>query len=226
MTECGLCGATMTGAECEVCGWRAPAATIQTLPSGTQSTSAPAPRTVPAPHAASPLAPVPQVSGVASTGSRSRTAWVLGGLLAAVVAVGVVAVGTSGGGRPAAPATAAVPGGANTGDRAPGLDGSAPGEDADSVPDTPAIDGGWITVLESVAQKEGGLGRARAMADELHRQYGVDLYVIDSGHYKGLNPGWWAVVMVGFDSNQAARVACSSVGRSPSGSCYGRKVKG
>lgn len=228
MTECGLCGAAMTGPECHVCGWRASTAAVQNSAPVTPAASSPSPPPPPAPASASAPAPRPprMDNGAAASGSKSRAAWVLGGMLAAALVVGIVAVGMSLSGRPSgSPAAQQSTGTTNGPGTSPSLNGSAPPELANSVPDTPKLNG-WITVLESIPQSGGELSHARSVANNLHQQYGADIYVIDSGDYKGLNSGWWAVVMIGFDTNAEARAACSSVGRSPSGSCYGRRVKG
>lgn len=87
-------------------------------------------------------------------------------------------------------------------------------------------DGSWIAVLDSMAQADGDARVARALADSLSTRYGVRVLVIDSSRYPGLNPGWWAVVLVGFDSNKEARAACASVGRTPGDACYGREITG
>lgn len=218
VTECGLCGAAMTGAECQVCGWRISAVTEQAPSDDAPAASTPTPPPL-TPRATTAQAPRPPGGG------KNRTAWVLGGILTAALLVGIIAISTSLGERAGSPASVQQPTGtAVEPSTKPSPSGSAPSVLANSVPDTPRISG-WIAVLESIPQRGGKLSHARSLANALHQKYGVDIYVIDSGDYEGLNPGWWAVVMIGFDSNAEARAACSSVGRSPSGSCYGRRVK-
>lgn len=227
MTECGLCGAAMTGAECRVCGWRPNPTSGPTQPTELPPAAAPT-QPAPAPHPRGADAPLPHAVGPdqPSVGVRTRPAWILGGLVVAAVIVGVIAVNASGGANSSLPPAATPPTVVASGsETTPDGDGPGPSEDA-GAPDKPTLKGGWITVLDSIPQDDGGLNRARSVANDLHQRYGVDVYVIDSGRYKGLNPGWWAVVMVGFDSNAEARAACATVGRSPSGTCYGRQVKG
>lgn len=224
----------MTGTECRVCGWRPTATSGPPQPTEPPPTAAPTrPAPVPDPRGAD--APRPHVVGPGqpSAGARTRPAWILGGLVVAAVVVGVIAVNATGGANSSLPTAATPPtvvaGGSET---TPDGDGPGSSEDTGSPDqptlkgDKPTLRGGWITVLDSIPQDDGGLNRARSVANDLHRRYGVDIYVIDSGRYKGLNPGWWAVVMVGFGSNAEARAACATVGRSPSGTCYGRQVKG
>lgn len=86
--------------------------------------------------------------------------------------------------------------------------------------------GSWVTVLDSVSQSDGSLVEARAVANLVSAQYGATVYVVNSGSYPGLNSGYWAVVMIGYSSNEQARAACSQVGRVPGDDCYGRKITG
>lgn len=110
--------------------------------------------------------------------------------------------------------------------------GSQPSDPSYSAPpsgtaDSPYVSpGSWVTVLDSVSQNAGTLAEARTIASSLSSQYGVTVYVVDSGSYPGLNPGYWAVLMTGYSSNEQARASCSQVGRVPGDDCYGRKIRG
>ena len=226
VTECGLCGAPMTGTECRVCGWRVSTTAGEHPVTAVPEVSSPAVRQTSLPSSTGTHAPRPSHNGNEAPLDRgkSRQTWVLVGLLAAALVVGVVAIGLSLSGPQPGTSVARQSAGA-TSEPYTRSSPSTPPERGNSVPDTPKVSG-WITVLESVPQNTGELSHARDLANHLHQQYGVEVFVIDSGDYRGLNPGWWAVVLIGFDTNAEARTACSLVGRSPSGSCYGRQVKG
>jgi hypothetical protein len=146
-----------------------------------------------------------------------RAGRLIGGLLALAAVIAVIAFSLSGGGALTASPTSSAGQPAGTGD------GTASDSQGSGV-DAPDLAGTWITVLASIEQTDAGLSRARSIADELHETYGVEVYVIDSDQYPGLNAGWWVVVLVGSDSNAQARAACSTVGRAPGGSCYGRLI--
>lgn len=99
-------------------------------------------------------------------------------------------------------------------------------DSASDIGDHPALAGSWVAVLDSFEQSESDISEARGLANRISTKYGVQVSVLDSGDYSGLNSGYWAVVLTGFSSNEQARAACSSVGREPSGACYGRHIAG
>ncbi|MBK9696156.1 MAG: hypothetical protein IPO80_01725 [Propionibacteriaceae bacterium] len=98
--------------------------------------------------------------------------------------------------------------------------------DGQEAADTPALaPGSWVTVLESIS-KDNDISVAREQAEAIDEEWGVDVDVLDSDVTPGLNPGWWAVVMTGFDSQGAAQEACAGVGRDNGGACYARRITG
>ena len=101
-----------------------------------------------------------------------------------------------------------------------------PGPDA-TEPDSPNLaPGTWVTVLQSLNKRDVPLADAYAMAGQLSAQWGVDVYVFDSSVTPGMNAGYWALTLISFPSNDAARAACSWVGRVPGDECYGRQITG
>jgi hypothetical protein len=215
----------MADEECPLCGWRplptADVLTVASAPVPMQKTALIAAPSSAPPSGGEGLRPPDHVPvAVAETPARAghRVGRLVGGLLALAAVIAVIAFSLSGGGARTAPPTSSAGQAAGSGD------GTASDNQGSGV-DTPDLAGTWITVLASIEQTDAGLIRARSIADELHETYGVDVYVIDSHQYQGLNAGWWVVVLVGSDSNAQARSACSTVGRAPGGSCYGRLIK-
>lgn len=218
--ECPICGMSVTGGVCPLCGWVPPVdATAHVPPSSVvDKMSARGPLVGPGQLAEmSPpdgREPDQTPAGGSVTSGRRRTFLLIA---AALMLVSVIAAVANGLGAAKVPSSAVEP-------------GRSASQSTESVPeggvDTPALAGGWVAVLDSISQTDGQFGEARSLADSLTSKYGVQVYVIDSSNYTGLNPGWWAVVLIGFDSNAEARAACASVGRKPSGACYGRKITG
>jgi hypothetical protein len=86
--------------------------------------------------------------------------------------------------------------------------------------------GRWVAVLDSKDKTDTTLAEARAQAAQIAGAWGVPVDVFDSSTRPGMRPGYWALVLASFDSNEAARAACASVGRVPSDACSGRQITG
>lgn len=84
--------------------------------------------------------------------------------------------------------------------------------------------GSWLAVLESLPQAEQTESMAQAQATSLSTGAG-SVVVVDSTAIPGLNPGYWALSLIGFSSSVEARDACARVQRSPGPSCYDRQVR-
>lgn len=103
---------------------------------------------------------------------------------------------------------------------------NSPTESTGDTGDHPALAGTWVAVLDSFDQNQSDISQARSLASQISTSYGVQVYVVDSGDYAGLNPGYWAVILSGYSSNEQARASCAQVGREPSDACYGRHITG
>lgn len=86
-----------------------------------------------------------------------------------------------------------------------------------------APDGAWVTVLASLNQDEVTLAKAGARARKLSTSK-AKVYVLDSTKTPGLNPGYWALVLMPFPTRAKAAAACSAVDRSVGGTCYPRLI--
>ncbi len=86
-----------------------------------------------------------------------------------------------------------------------------------------APDGAWVTVLASLNQDEVTLAKAGARARKLSTSK-AKVYVLDSTRTPGLNPGYWALVLMPFPTRAKAAAACSAVDRSVGGTCYPRLI--
>jgi hypothetical protein len=226
MRECPLCGGDVTGSSCPSCGWVSAEPQPEPVPRKPKSGQQPA---VPPPNVRAPVPP--QMTVVAprpSSGGVNPLLWLVGGLVVAALVIGV-AVGSQSSRSGSSSQGDLQPAATHSPVSYPSSEGSSAtsGASESSYPvDTPSLAGQWIIVLDSISQTDGQFSEARSLADSLYGQYGVQVYVIDSSGYAGLNPGWWAVVLIGFSSNEEARAACSTVGRTPGDACYGRKIKG
>lgn len=86
-----------------------------------------------------------------------------------------------------------------------------------------APDGAWVTVLASLDQDKTALAKARARAARLSTSK-VRVYVLDSTATRGLNPGYWALVLMPFSTRAKAAAACTRVDRSVGNTCYPRLI--
>ena len=86
-----------------------------------------------------------------------------------------------------------------------------------------APEGSWVTVLASLDQDETTLAKARARARGLSTSE-ASVHVLDSTATPGLNPGYWALVLMPYASRTKAVAACATVGRSAGGTCYPRLI--
>ena len=80
--------------------------------------------------------------------------------------------------------------------------------------------GSWVTVLESVPHSEG-------LAEAEHRAAGFStgmVHLVDTADHPGMTPGYYAVVVGPYGSEDAARDGCSLVGRDLGGTCYARRT--
>ena len=69
-----------------------------------------------------------------------------------------------------------------------------------------------------------GVSPAVREAADISADWGVDARVLLSNDWASLNPGYYVVYMGSYPTESAARADCDSVGRSPSGACYGRRI--
>lgn len=83
--------------------------------------------------------------------------------------------------------------------------------------------GSWITVLDSLEKDRRTEADAWAMANGLSRPT-ADVVVVDSDAIPGLNPGYWAIAVIGSTSRAEATDSCAVLGRPVGGSCYPREV--
>lgn len=218
MQECQVCHNTVHGERCPHCG--TPAA-------GTGwSTSAPPPA-------------YPQRSGGGSVG------WIVAGILALVLVAAAIAYGVAILGQDdeqqvagdeatvtvvtetASPPptgevpTAAAPSSASTATVTETTRTVTAVEDGTEVV-TALPSGSWLIVLESLEKSEHTSAYASQRAGQLSGGYGT--VVVDSSTIPGLRPGYWAVSVVGFSSQEAARAACRDMGYDLGGDCYERQV--
>lgn len=112
----------------------------------------------------------------------------------------------------------------------PALDGvirpQAAGSSAshrDPQPPALAPSGKWVLVLESLSKEHTELSEADGRARQLSTDTRV-VQVLDSSSADGLNPGYWALVLMPFDTRSRAARACSEVGREVGGTCYPRHI--
>lgn len=98
---------------------------------------------------------------------------------------------------------------------------STPSPSVDSADTAP--DGAWVTVLASLDQDKTALAKARSRATRLSTSK-VRVYVLDSTNTPGLNPGYWALVLMPFPTRAKAAAACATVDRSVGGTCYPRLI--
>ena len=85
--------------------------------------------------------------------------------------------------------------------------------------------GTWVTVLDSLPQgsvsAEEAIERARNLTPPGH-----DVIVMDTNHFGGLNPNYWAVVIPGAESRAASNDVCRAIGIPVGNKCYPREIKG
>lgn len=93
----------------------------------------------------------------------------------------------------------------------------------DTAPVVQMPSGSWITVLDSKDQAEFGLAETQTLAADLDLG-GFAPAVIDSSAHVGLNPGYWAIVLGPFATEDEANAVCQQIGRPVGGPCYARAI--
>lgn len=108
----------------------------------------------------------------------------------------------------------------------PGDNGASQRTPSISAPSGPARApvGKWVLVLESLPQARTTLKEANAQARRLSTEQ-RSVLVIDSSATPGLNSGYWALVLLPFETRVQAASACADMGREVGGSCYPRHIE-
>lgn len=218
MQECQVCHNAFHGERCPYCGTPAAGAGWST---------------------AAPPAPYERRSGGGSVG------WIFAGILALVLVAAAIAYGVAVLGQddeqvagdeatvtvvtetasppPTAevPTAAAPPSSASTATVTETTRTVTATEDGTEVV-TELPSGSWLVVLESLEKSDHSAAYASQRAGQLSGGYGT--VVVDSSTIPGLRPGYWAVSVVGFGSQEAARAACRDMGYDLGGDCYERQV--
>ena len=85
---------------------------------------------------------------------------------------------------------------------------------------------GWVTVLDSLDKTSVSADEAVARAVELTRP-GYPAHALDTDAFRGLTPGYWAIVIPGATSGDGALAVCTEIGLTPrSNNCYARQIQG
>lgn len=83
--------------------------------------------------------------------------------------------------------------------------------------------GSWITVLDSLPKNQRTEADAWSAANSLSSA-SAQVVVVDTDAINGLNPGYWAVAIIGSSSRAEATNLCALFGRPVGGTCYPRQV--
>lgn len=104
--------------------------------------------------------------------------------------------------------------------------GASPTASSSTAPAGPATapSGKWVLVLESLPQASTTLPQADAQAQRLSTE-DRSVLVIDSSATPGLNAGYWALVLMPFETRARAAAACADMGRALGGACYPRHIE-
>ena len=202
MESCARCGAAVQAGRCPLCGHFDP------------SLETPR-REVPQALAATHTPDLAETPASQSGPRLSRAALVVVAALASAVGGGLLLATQLSAGPPLPQPNTSQ----STNDTSPL---SEPSSDAASVLTT-LSSGSWITVIESLPKSEYQAGSAAKHA-EAFSWAPEKVVVVDTDRVGGLNPGYWAVSVVGFSTRLDAREACSHLGLEVGPSCYPRLI--